>query len=567
MSEMNYSEFVEVYEELVETTKRLEKETILAKFLRKLKEKGKSEWIHLLKGNVVADYDPREIGISGQLTIKAISKSLGVKESDVVARLRKIGDLGEIAEEFTRKKRQSTLFSKRLKVEKVFDNIQKMMEVEGKDSVDRKMALVSELLGQASEKEAKYIVRTLMGDLRIGVADGIIKDGIAEAFFDIGEKKEMSEVVEKVYGLSNDFAVVFDAAAKGKKELDKVGIVPGRAVNVMLAVKAKDIRDAFRICGKPAAIEHKYDGFRVVISNDGKEIKLFTRRLEEVTKQFPDVVKVVEKHVKGKSYILDSEVVGFDPKTKKYKPFEAISQRIRRKYDIEKLERDLPVEVNVFDVLYLNGKGMMGEPFKERRKLVEKIVKTEKLMIRPAVQIITDSEDVAEKFYKEAMKIGEEGIMVKSLDKPYHTGRKVGYLVKMKPDVADLDLVVVGAEYGTGKRGGWLTSYIVACKSGDKFLEVGKVSSGLKELEQEEGTTYAEMTKILKPLITKTKDNVVRVKPKVVVSLTYQNLQGSPNYNSGYALRFPRITHYRPDKKVGEIATLEDIKKEVKKGR
>ena len=335
----------------------------------------------------------------------------------------------------------------------------------------------------------------------------------------------------------------------------------------MLPVKVTEIEEAFRICGKPAAIEHKYDGFRVLINKIGDDVKLFTRRLEDVTKQFPDVVQTIKKYIKTKKAILDSEVVGYDPKTKRQRPFEAISQRIKRKYDIEKLEKELPVEVNVFDVIYYDGESLMQKPFIERRKILEKIVPHEKFRIRPSMQIITSDEKVAMKFYQEALKLGEEGIMIKNLNAPYQQGRRVGYIVKMKPAANDLDLVITGAEYGSGKRGGLLTSYIVACRNGNEYLDVGKVSSGLKELEQEDGTTYEEMTKLLKPLIISEKGKEVRVHPKVIVSVTYQNIQGSPSYNSGFAMRFPRITAYRPDYHLKDIATLDDIKEEVKRAQ
>jgi len=562
---MYYSEFVFVYEALAGTTKRLEKISILAEFLKKLKQKGKKEWMYFLVGKVTADYDTREFGISGQLTIKALAGAYGISSEKVLERFKKIGDFGDIAEELSEKRKQSALFSKRLDVDKVFDNLIKILSIEGKGAIERKLDLVSELLASASGKEAKYIIRTLLNDLRVGVSTPTIIYALAESFFP--DKEEAAEKLQEAYDISNDFAEIFEHASRGElKELTKVIIVPGKPLNVMLAVKAKDISEAFEICGKPAAIEQKYDGFRMLINKKGKEISLFTRRLENVTKQFPDVVEYVKNNIKGESFILDSEVVGYDRKTKKYKPFETMSQRIKRKYEIEKLIDELPVEVNVFDVMYYEGKDFMSVPFKERRKLVEKIVKTEKWKIRPAVQIITDKEDEAMNFYKEALKIGEEGIMVKKLDAPYKSGRKVGYLVKLKPELKDFDLVIVGAEHGTGKRAGWLTSYIVACRSGDKLLEIGRVSSGLKEKE-EEGTTYKEITKILKPLIIEEKENVVRVKPKIVVSVNYQNIQPSPTYDSGFALRFPRITNYRPDRSIKDITTIEEIKKEVKKGR
>ena len=322
-----------------------------------------------------------------------------------------------------------------------------------------------------------------------------MRDAIAETFFP-EDKREMADKIEKVYDLANDFAQVFEAASRGKKALEEVSIVPGKPVNVMLPVKVTEIEEAFRIVGKPAALEHKYDGFRMVISKHDNEIGLFTRRLENVTKQFPDVVKVIKENVRGRSFILDAETVGYDKKTGKAKPFEAISQRIKRKYDIDKLIEKLPVEVNVFDVMFYDWKSLLSLEFRERRKILEKIVKNKKYHIRLSFQIVTDSEKKAEEFYKKALEMGEEGIMFKKLDAEYHAGRRVGYIVKMKPEVRDLDLVIVGAEYGSGKRAGWLTSYILGCRHEGKFLEVGKVSSGLKE-KKEEGTSYDEMTKLL----------------------------------------------------------------------
>jgi len=560
---MKYSEFVEVYERLSKTTKRLEKTDILSEFLKKLSKDDDEEWIYLIRGKVLPDYDSREFGVSGQLIIKVISKASGVSSEIIGQKFNKLGDLGEVAEELMKNRKQAPLYSKKLTVDKVFDNLRKLFDLDGKGSVDKKTSLIAELLTNSNGTEAKWIVRTVLGDLRIGVADSTLRDSLAEAF-DSENKKELAHKIEDVYDLNNDFGEIFRALKKGKKELDKISLSPGKALNVMLPVKVTEISEAFRICGKPAALEHKYDGFRVVITKKDDEIKLFTRRLEEVTNQFPDVIEVVRKNIKGKDFIVDSEVVGYDPITKKYKPFEAISQRIRRKYHIDDLIKKLPVEINAFDVIYLDGKSLVEKTFKERRKILEKIIKISNFKIRTSTQIVTDSEEKAMEFYHKALDLGEEGIMIKKLDSVYKPGRYIGYMVKMKPEAKDLDLVITSAEYGTGKRAGWLTSYIVACHKEGKYLNVGKVASGLKEKESENGTTYSEMTELLKPLIISEKGNRVKVKPKIVVSVTYQNIQKSPTYSSGFAMRFPRITHYRPDRNIKDIASLKDIEKETK---
>ena len=207
----------------------------------------------------------------------------------------------------------------------------------------------------------------------------------------------------------------------------------------MLAQKTKTIHDGFKALGKPCAIEYKYDGFRLIIHKKNNDVKLFTRRLENVTKQFPEVVDYVKKYVKGNSFILDSEAVGFDKKSKEYKPFQSISQRIRRKYNIEKLRDELPIEINVFDILYYNGKSLLNEPFEKRTALIRKIIRNEKYKIIHSKQIITGNENRAEKFYKKALEDNQEGVMMKNLKSEYNPGSRVGHMLKVKPEERDLD--------------------------------------------------------------------------------------------------------------------------------
>jgi DNA ligase-1 len=560
---MKYSELCEMYEDLEKNPSRLKKIEILTKFLKKFKKEKNREVIYLIQGRVFPDYNKAELGVSSQLIKKAIAKSTGTEEAEITRLWKKLGDLGSVAEELVKKKKQRTLTSRTLTAEKVLENLRKLTEFTGAGTVGKKISLVSELLTSAKPLEARYIVRTILSDLRIGTGTSTIRDAIVEACLE--KSKENSELIQEAYDKSTDFALVFEKACRGKKFLGEMGLEPGKPVKVMLFQKEETIEDGFKRVGKPCLVDYKYDGFRMMINKDEKgDIKIFTRRLEEVTKQFPEVVNYVKRYVRGKSFILDSEAVGFDPKTKKYQPFQSISQRIRRKYHIERLEKELPIEINVFDILYYNGKSLLKTPFKERRKLIEKIVKNQKYKIRTSKAIITSSSKEVEKFYREAVQEGEEGIMMKNLEAGYKPGSRVGYGIKIKPEENEFDLVIIGAEYGTGKRAGWLTSFDIACKEGNKFLGIGKVSTGLKEKE-EQGLSYKEMTKKLKKIITKSKGRHVEVKPELVVTVTYQNIQKSPKYPSGYALRFPRFTRLRPDRKADDIATLGEIKKEYGK--
>jgi DNA ligase 1 len=558
---MRYKKLAELYEELSSTTKRLEKTEILSKFLYHLSEKDR-DVMYLLLGDIYPEYDERKIGISNQLAMKAISKATGTDSKKIVQEWKAIGDIGKVAEKFTLHKKQATLQSHILTTEKVITNLRKLPTLEGHGTVNKKLALITELLTSADPIEALYLTRTVIGDLRIGTLESTIREALSKAFFD-GDK-EASQAIQRAIDRSNDLAIVFDMSRKGNlKELKKIKLEVGKPIKAMLCKKVTNIEEGFKEVGKPCAVEYKYDGFRMIIHKNSKGVTLFTRSLENVTKQFPEVKEYIEKYVEGNSFILDSEAVGFDKKTKEYTSFQKISQRIRRKHKIEELQKKLPVEINVFDILHYNGKSLLEEHFEKRTKLIRKILKNHPFKIIQSKQIITSDEKKVKEFYKKALKDNQEGVMMKNLESPYKPGRRVGNMVKMKPEEKDLDLVITGAEYGNGKRSGWMSSFILSCagKKKGEYLEIGKVGTGIKE-KSEEGMSFDELTKKLTPLITKENGKSVSIKPKIVVAVTYQEIQRSPNYNSGWALRFPRFTALRPDKPLSEITTLKEIEKD-----
>jgi len=556
---MRYLKLAELYESLSSTTKRLEKIDILSKFLKEISDSDR-EVLYLILGDIYPEYNEKKIGISSQLAIKAISKATGINKEKVVHEWKLIGDLGKVAEKLTKNKKQSTLQSHVLTTEKVLDNLKKLPDLVGKGTVDKKIALITELLTSASPVEALYLVRTLIGDLRIGIQESTIRESMAKAFF-----KDDPESAKKIQGAidkSNDLASVFEIARGGEiKELKKLKLEVGKPIKVMLAQKAKNVKEGFEAVGKPCAIEYKYDGFRLLIHKKGDKIILFTRRLENVTKQFPEVVDYIKKYVQGDSFILDSEAVGYDKKTKEYKQFQSISQRIRRKYDIDKLVEELPVEINVFDILFYEGKSLLDEPFRKRSELVRKIIINHPYKIIHSKQIITGDEKRGEEFYKQALRDNQEGVMMKNLDAVYNPGSRVGHMLKIKPEERDLDLVITGGEYGTGRRSGWISSFILSCRDKDKFVEIGKVGTGFKE-KKEEGVSFEELTEKIKPLIIGEKGKDVKIKPKIVVSVTYQEIQKSPTYSSGFALRFPRFTAMRPDRSPEDVTTLKEVVKD-----
>jgi len=385
------------------------------------------------------------------------------------------------------------------------------------------------------------------------------------------ELAKIRDSIQEAYDVTNDYAIVAQMIIEDDLEnLQKLELDTGKPVKAMLAQKAKDAKDAFNIVGRPAAIEYKYDGFRMMIGKQGDKVTIYTRRLENVTAQFPEVAKLIVENIKTESCIIDGEAVGYDPKTKKYVPFQNISQRIRRKYDIEQMAKDVPVELNIFDIIYYNGKSMIKEPFVERRKIIEKIIKVKQYHIRLAEQVITESDEEADRFYHQSLDAGNEGVMFKNLNSPYKPGSRVGYMVKLKPIMETLDLVIVAAEWGEGKRAGWLTSFTVATydEDTDEYLEIGKFGTGIKEKKEElaEGelndeniVSFEELTEALKPFIIKEKGREVTIKPNVVVELKFEEIQKSPSYSSGYALRFPRLVRIRADRRPDESSTLRQV--------
>lgn len=555
---MRYFKLAKLYEELSSTTKRLEKIDILSRFLRLL-SKEDSNILYLLQGEIYPSYDRRKIGISNQLAIKAISKATGTDSKKIILLWKKVGDIGEVSKDLTENKKQRTLVSNILTTKKVIENLRKLPGLEGKGTIERKISLITELLTSATPLESLYLIRTLIGDLRIGVQESTIKYAILKAFF--GNNKKYEEEIQNAIDKSNDLKEVFEFSMNENiRDLKKIKMKVGKPIKAMLAQKAKNIDDAFKHLGKPLAIEYKYDGFRLLIHKKDGKVTLFTRSLEDVTKQFPEVIDYVKEFVKGDSFILDSEAVGYDKKTKKYTDFQAISQRIRRKYDIKKVSEKLPVEVNVFDIIYYNGKSQLEKSFGERAKLVRKIVKNKPYKLVTSKMKITSNKKIVKEFYEEALRNNQEGVMLKNLNAEYKPGRRVGNMLKLKPEERELDLVITGGEWGAGKRSGWISSFILSCKKDDKFLEVGKVGTGIKE-KSNEGVGFDELNEKLKPLIINEEGKNVGIKPKIIVKVTYQDIQKSPNYKSGWALRFPRITALRTDKPLSEIATLEEIKK------
>ncbi|MFH0890368.1 MAG: ATP-dependent DNA ligase [Candidatus Aenigmatarchaeota archaeon] len=551
---MRYLELAKVYEKLETTASKLEKASIVAKLFSGSGD-SLAQVVMLSNGRVFPDYEATELGIATKLVTKAISKAVGISEEKVEAKFTAIGDLGLAVEYFASDKKQGTLGKENLTVDKVFRTFREMAKQSGSGSQERKLSLISSLITSATPLEAKYIIRTLLGQLRVGIAEGVIRDAIARAF------NVNSNSVENAWNIKSDFSEIAVVAKKhGEEGLKRIKLELGKSVQVLLAEKAPDLKTALESFDNPA-VEWKMDGMRSQMHKKGSKVWIYTRRLENVTRQFPDLVKLVLESVKSDGCIIEGEIIAVDAKTREPRPFQVLSQRIQRKHEIDRMVREIPIQANIFDIVYADGEQLFDKPLKDRRKVLEAIIKPVKGKLQVIDQLVTKDLKKAEKYYSDALKAHQEGVMIKNLDAVYVPGRSVaGGWLKVKPVMENLDLAIIGATWGTGKRSGWLTSYVLAVRDPDtnRFLECGMMSTGIKEKKDDPtDVTYEDMTKMIKPLIEREENGIVRVRPKIVIEVRYEEIQKSSNYSSGFGLRFPRFFRIRSEKSEKECETLE----------
>lgn len=548
---MRYSILADIYEELEKESGKLKKTDILSKLLSKIPSEILSQVVILASGKVFPAYSELETGVATKIMIRAITKATGISSNEIMRKFKEFGDLGLVAEECIKHRKQRVFFKKSLTVELAFKNMQKLAVLTGAGSQEKKLNLIAELLVSAEPKEARYIVRTILETLRIGVAEGIIRNAIAKTF-DID-----AETVENAWFLNSDYGEIAKIAKeRGKRGLKTVKIELGKPIVIMLGEKAPSLKEALEKY-ENSILEYKYDGMRTQIHKKKDKIWIFTRRLENVTDQFPDLVNFAKEGIKVNECIIEGEVIGIDPKMSKPIPFQELSRRIQRKYDIGIMIKKIPVRIYLFDIVYLNEKSLFNEPYSKRRKILKKSIKVIPKKIEMSKSLVTKDLKKAQKFYKESLKEKQEGLMVKNLDARYQPGRRVGYWLKVKPIMETLELVIVGAEWGKGKRFHWLSSFTIACRDPDtgEYLPCGKLGTGLTD-EQ-----FEEFTKKLKGLILEEKGIEVKIKPEVVIEVAYEEIQKSPTYESGYALRFPRLQRVREDRKPENCDTIDRVTK------
>jgi len=579
---MKFKKLAVLFSELENTTKRLEMIDILSDFFNEIYQnkifEDLDKIIYLLQGQLVSNIKQfPKMGIAEKMIIEALSLHSGIDGKKIKEVLIKKGDIGATAELIlSKKKTQKSLFDfeeksngseSSLKVSELYSSLQKIAITEGPGSHDVKLGLLRGLMRKSSPLETKYLLRIITSTLRVGVSTLTIIDGLALGFTGV---KENRNYIENAYNLHPDLGDITKILAeKGLEDVKKIKIMYGTPIRSMLAsrVPYSEIIDKL---GKPFTAEHKLDGERLQIHKKGDEILLFSRRLLEISEQYPDVCQTIRESIKSKNAILEGEVVAMDPFYEKMLPFQVLSKR-RRKYDVEDISKEIPVCLFVFDLLKFEEESYLNKPLPVRRKKLEEIVQ-ERDELRLVDSILINSTEELLNFFNNARKEGTEGIMAKSIkdDSVYQAGNR-GYIwIKLKGleggKLKDsIDVVLVGAFYGRGRRKGVYGTYIGAVyePENDVFEAFTRIASGwtdeIMDTLKEDVKKYEVEKKVKNVNCEDTPDQWLE--PEVVIEIIGDEITISDKFSSlGYSLRFPVFQRFRPEKGPRDVTTVEEIK-------
>lgn len=580
---MQFGDLAEVFDRLEKTSSRLEMTDILAEFFRSVKPEEIRKTIYLSVGRLHPDFVPLELGMADKLVLKAIASVSGRRSEEVEDLWTKTGDPGEVAEMLIAKKKQMTLFSEPLSFQNVIEGLTAIENASGKDSQDKKMKLLARMLHDSSPLEARYLCRIVTGRMRVGAGTMTAMDALASAF----ASKEDRPDIERAFNITCDMGLVAETLASGGLDAVKgIEVSVGNPVKVMLAERLRSLPEIMERLGGKCAFEYKYDGIRVqahIKKGPGGFVKLFSRRLEDLTSNFPDIGEALLRQLKGREAIVEGECVAYDPDTGTLQPFQNVTHR-RKKHGMEKAVEDIPVRIFLFDMLYCDGEDYTLKPYSFRRMRLESSFKDDDSerydRIGYTSRAIIDSDEKAQEFFDGAIAARCEGIMAKSLseDSVYRAGSRGFLWIKYKKDytqalVDSFDLTVVGAFYGMGKRAGKYGALLMAAYDPDtgRFGTACKLGTGFDD------AFLDAMPGLLEKYRCETKPASLDAEmvpdvwfiPGVVLEVTAADISLSPIHtiaygtvkeDAGLGLRFPRFTgRVRDDKTPEQCTTASEI--------
>jgi DNA ligase-1 len=571
---MDFSIVAEIFEKMENTTKRIELTNILVELLKKTPKKIIPNAVYLLQGIIRPNFEGVELGIAEKLAIRAISKSAGLPIKKIEDDYRECGDLGLTASNMLKIKTQTTFTTEKITVERVYETLFKIAKLEGKGSQDLKMKYISSLLNDATPLEAKFVLKILLGTLRLGIAENTVMDALAIAFTG---KKENREQIENAYNVSSDLGKVsLIVATDGIDEIKKFKISLFSPIRPMLADRVQSEKDVIKKMPEQFAAEYKLDGERVQIHKQSDKIILFSRRLENITQYYPDIVENIGKSLNVNEGIFEAEIVPINENTGDFLPFQELMHR-RRKYKLDEAVSQYPITVNFFDVLYFDKKDCLNLEYSERRKILEQIIHEDNFS-KLVPMLFVKNENEIEDFLENSINAGCEGLMLKTPSAPYRAGTRGSNWLKLKREYRNelgdsFDLIVIGAYFGRGRRTGLYGTLLLATYNPEKdnFPSICKVGTGFTDesLDQLYQILSNNVTLKKNSRIVSEMEADVWFEPKLVLEIVGSEITLSPIHktgldlirkSSGFALRFPKFTgKIRYEKAVEDASTAEEV--------
>ena len=571
---MEFSTLAEIFQRMEKTSKRIELTDILVELLKKTPKEILPNVVYLLQGIIRPNFEGVELGIAEKLAIHAISKSSGLSIKKIEDDYREGGDLGLTASNILKLKTQTTFTVEKITVERVYDTLFKIAKLEGKGSQDLKMKYISSMLNDATPVEAKFVMKILLGTLRLGVAENTVMDALAIAFTG---KKENKEEIENAYNVSSDLGKVsLVVATDGIEEIKKFKISLFSPIRPMLADRVKSEAEAIKKMPQLFAAEYKLDGERVQIHKQMNKIILFSRRLENITQYYPDIIENIGKSINVDEGIFEAEIVPINENTGEFLPFQELMHR-RRKYKLEKAVLQYPITVNFFDVLYFDDRNCLNLEYTKRREILENIVKEDNFS-KLVPTLLVKNENEIEDFLENSINSGCEGLMLKTPNAGYRAGARGSNWLKLKREYRNelgdsLDLIVIGAYFGRGRRTGLYGTLLLGTYNpeNDTFPSICKVGTGFTDESLDQLYQILSNKVILKKnsRVVSEMEADVWLEPELVLEVVASEITLSPIHktglnlvrkNSGFALRFPKFTgKIRYEKAVEDASTHDEV--------
>ncbi len=566
---MLFKDLSQYFEKLEKTSSRLSLIDILSDLFKEAKDEEIDKIVYLTQGRIAPFFEATEIGMAEKTVASAVAAVISINRNEVLKLYSNLGDMGLAVQQLMLNIKYQ---KSNLTVEEVFETLMLIAKTSGEGTVEKRQNLLAGLLKNSDKLSARYIVRIPLGNLRLGIGDPTILDGLAKAVL---QDKSKRKLLEGAYNRTSDLGLIAQTLkTKGLRAVENLKVQIGKPIRSELCERLPNPEKAIEKMQK-VDVQYKYDGFRVQIHKDGEKVYMFSRNLENMTHMFPELINATLKQVKANTVILDTEALAYNTESEEFLPFQETTKR-RRKHGISEMAQKLPLKAFVFDILYKDGKSLIDEPLSKRLEILKETIKEDDVLILTKNQIISDPKALA-LILEDSISKGLEGIVIKKIDSKYVAGGRNFNWVKLKRhssgELQDtIDCVILGYVTGKGKRTAFGAGALLVGVYDDKkdeFVTVSKIGTGLSDDEWREIHKRADKISVdHKPArVSSTIIPSVWIKPEIVIEVLADEITRSPVHTAGktdseagYALRFPRLVNFRnSDKKAEDATTVNEL--------